>query len=104
MDIPLSESGCQESLKVAQKFKENEFQFDIVFTSLLSRTIKTAWILLEELNLMWIPIFKCWQLNERMYGILQGQNKVEAKHKYGEKQVQNKLEKKEYIYFLKINK
>ncbi|MEA3346892.1 MAG: 2,3-diphosphoglycerate-dependent phosphoglycerate mutase, partial [Candidatus Auribacterota bacterium] len=67
--------------------KQNGFTFDIAFTSVLKRAVKTLWIVLEEMDLMWIPIINSWRLNERHYGALQGLNKEETAKEYGEKQV-----------------
>jgi 2,3-bisphosphoglycerate-dependent phosphoglycerate mutase len=67
--------------------KEQGFSFDVAYTSLLSRAIKTLWIVLEEMGLMWIPVHNTYRLNERMYGSLQGLNKSETAAKHGEDQV-----------------
>ena len=69
------------------ELKQEGFTFDIAFTSLQSRAIKTLWLVLEEMDLMWIPVRKHWELNERHYGALQGKNKIEAVEKFGEAQV-----------------
>lgn len=86
-DIDLSKKGVQEAQKAGTVLKEKKFVFDIVFTSFLKRAIRTSWIVLEQMDLMWIPILKSWRLNERHYGALQGLNKAETAAKYGEKQV-----------------
>ena len=86
-DIDLSENGIEEAKKAAVTLKERGFTFDIAFTSILKRAIRTLWIVLEQMDLMWIPILKSWRLNERHYGALQGLNKAETAAKYGEKQV-----------------
>ena len=86
-DVDLSEKGVQEAQKAGSVLKEKKFVFDIVFTSFLKRAIRTSWIVLEQMNLMWIPVINSWRLNERHYGALQGLNKAETAEKYGEKQV-----------------
>jgi len=86
-DVPLTERGKEEAKRSGQKLEENEFTFDCVFTNFLKRAIKTTWLVLEEMDLMWIPVYKAWQLNERHYGALQGLNKSEMAAKYGEEQV-----------------
>jgi 2,3-bisphosphoglycerate-dependent phosphoglycerate mutase len=86
-DSPLSEQGISEARASGKLLKQEGFQFDIAFTSLQSRAIKTLWLVLEEMDLMWIPVRKHWQLNERHYGALQGKNKIEAVEKFGEAQV-----------------
>jgi len=87
MDIDLSEKGRQEAKKAALILKKQGYSFDIAFTSLLKRAIRTLWILLDEMDLMWIPVQLDWRLNERHYGALQGLNKAETAAKYGERQV-----------------
>ena len=86
-DVDLSEKGVREAQKAGVVLKENKFVFDIVFTSLLKRAIKTSWIVLEQMDLMWIPVINSWRLNERHYGALQGLNKADTAEKYGEQQV-----------------
>jgi 2,3-bisphosphoglycerate-dependent phosphoglycerate mutase len=86
-DSPLSEQGISEARASGKLLKQEGFHFDIAFTSLQSRAIKTLWLVLEEMDLMWIPVRKHWQLNERHYGALQGKNKIEAVEKFGEAQV-----------------
>jgi 2,3-bisphosphoglycerate-dependent phosphoglycerate mutase len=86
-DSPLSEQGISEARAAGRLLKQEGFHFDIAFTSLQSRAIKTLWLVLEEMDLMWIPVRKHWQLNERHYGALQGKNKVEAVASFGEAQV-----------------
>jgi len=86
-DVDLSEQGRLEAKLAGELLKEAGFTFDIAFTSVLKRAIKTLWIILEELDLMWIPIFNSWRLNERHYGALQGLNKAETAAKYGDEQV-----------------
>ncbi|MDP2924062.1 MAG: 2,3-diphosphoglycerate-dependent phosphoglycerate mutase [Candidatus Omnitrophota bacterium] len=86
-DVGLSEKGIQEARDAAECLKKEGFIFDIAYTSVLQRAIKTLWIVLEDMDLMWIPIKNCWRLNERHYGSLQGLNKMEMVEKFGEKQV-----------------
>jgi len=86
-DVPLSEKGTQEAKWGGETLKKEGFTFDVAFTSLLSRAINTLWIVLNELNLQWIPEHKSWRLNERMYGALQGLDKSETAAKHGEEQV-----------------
>ncbi|MGA9717459.1 MAG: 2,3-diphosphoglycerate-dependent phosphoglycerate mutase [Acidobacteriaceae bacterium] len=86
-DIDLSEKGRQEAKTAAMMLKKQGYNFDIAFTSLLKRAIRTLWILLDEMDLMWIPVQRDWRLNERHYGALQGLNKTATAAKYGEQQV-----------------
>ncbi len=86
-DVELSERGIEESHKSGKILKDLGYKFDIAYTSLLKRAIRTLWIVLEEMDLMWIPVVKSWKLNERHYGALQGLNKPETAQKYGEDQV-----------------
>ena len=86
-DVDLSGKGVSEAKKAAQTLKEEGYSFDVAFTSVLKRAIRTLWIVLDELDLMWIPIHVSWRLNERHYGALQGLNKVETTRVYGEEQV-----------------
>lgn len=86
-DVPLSDKGLQEASAAGQLFKKEGFTFDLAFTSVLQRAIKTLWVVLEEMELMWIPITTSWHLNERHYGALQGLNKAETATQYGDKQV-----------------
>jgi 2,3-bisphosphoglycerate-dependent phosphoglycerate mutase len=87
MDVDLSEKGLQEARRAGQILREHGYSFDIAYTSVLKRAIRTLWIVLDELELMWIPVYKSWRLNERHYGALQGLNKEKTIEKYGEKQV-----------------
>jgi 2,3-bisphosphoglycerate-dependent phosphoglycerate mutase len=87
VDVPLSEEGVAEAKQAAALLKEGGFVFDHAFTSYLKRAIKTLWIVLEGLDQMWIPVDGSWRLNERMYGALQGLNKIEMVEKHGEAQV-----------------
>ncbi len=86
-DVDLSEQGVMEANKAGQTLKENGFQFDIAFTSVLKRAIRTLWITLDNLDQMWIDVHRTWRLNERHYGALQGLNKAETAEKYGDDQV-----------------
>ena len=86
-DVDLSENGLKEARMAGKILKENGFVFDIAYTSVLKRAIRTLWIALHEMDLMWIPVYKSWKLNERHYGALQGLNKADTAEKYGEEQV-----------------
>ncbi len=87
VDVPLSELGQKEALEAGRLLKAEGFQFDVAYTSVLKRAIKTLWIALEQLDQMWIPVHRSWRINERMYGALQGLNKSETAAKHGEDQV-----------------
>lgn len=86
-DVDLSEQGLLEAKKAGQLLKNAGFQFDLAYTSVLKRAIKTLWIALEEIDQMWLPVSCQWRLNERHYGALQGLNKKETADKYGAEQV-----------------
>jgi len=86
-DVDLSEKGITEAHKAGQTLKKEGFTFDIAYTSVLKRAIRTLWITLDEMDLMWIPVIRNWRLNERHYGALQGLNKSETAQKFGEEQV-----------------
>jgi 2,3-bisphosphoglycerate-dependent phosphoglycerate mutase len=86
-DVPLSEKGIQEAREAGRLLREGGYTFDIAYTSVLKRAIKTLWIVLEEMDLMWIPVVNSWRLNERHYGALQGLNKAETASKHGEEKV-----------------
>ncbi|MCM8787717.1 MAG: 2,3-diphosphoglycerate-dependent phosphoglycerate mutase [Candidatus Omnitrophica bacterium] len=86
-DVDLSEKGINEAKQAGKWLKEKGFVFDVAYTSVLKRAIRTLWIVLDELDLMWISIYNSWRLNERHYGALQGLNKLEMVEKFGEKQV-----------------
>ncbi len=86
-DVDLAESGVAEAKKAGQLLKANGYTFDMAFTSVLKRAIRTLWIIEEELDLLWIPVTRSWRLNERHYGALQGLNKAETATKYGDEQV-----------------
>jgi 2,3-bisphosphoglycerate-dependent phosphoglycerate mutase len=86
-DVDLSQKGIEEAKESGQALKKEGFSFDIAFTSVLKRAIRTLWIALDEMDLMWIPVYRSWRLNERHYGALQGLNKAQTAEKYGEEQV-----------------
>jgi 2,3-bisphosphoglycerate-dependent phosphoglycerate mutase len=86
-DVDLSEKGVEEAHSAGRILKQEGYIFDEAYTSLLKRAIRTLWIALEELDLLWIPEYKSWRLNERHYGALQGLNKAETAKKYGDEQV-----------------
>ena len=81
-DVPLSEKGIEEARAAGQLLKREGYAFDLAFTSVLKRAIKTLWLVLEEMDRMWIPVRHSWKLNERHYGSLQGLNKAETAAKY----------------------
>lgn len=86
-DVDLSEQGKIEAGKAGEVLKAEGFTFDVAFTSVLKRAIRTLWLALDELDLLWIPVVKSWKLNERHYGALQGLNKAQTAAKYGDEQV-----------------
>ena len=86
-DVDLSEQGKAEAKRAGELLKAEGFTFDVAFTSVLKRAIRTLWIALDELDLMWIPVDHSWRLNERHYGALQGLNKAQTAAKYGDEQV-----------------
>lgn len=86
-DVDLSEKGVLEATRAGDTLKKDGFTFDVAFTSVLKRAIRTLWITLDQMDLMWLPIHNSWRLNERHYGALQGLNKAETAAKYGEEQV-----------------
>lgn len=86
-DVDLSEKGMEEARLGAKLLKEAGFTFDVAYTSVLKRAIRTLWTVLDGMDLMWIPVYRTWRLNERYYGALQGLNKSETAEKYGEAQV-----------------
>jgi len=86
-DVDLSEKGLMEAKKAGEVLKKEGFVFDVAYTSVLKRAIRTLWIVLDQMDLMWIPVYNSWRLNERHYGALQGLNKSEMALKYGEDQV-----------------
>ncbi len=88
VDVGLSEKGIEEAVAGGRLLKKEGYVFDVAYTSVLKRAIKTLWIVLEEMDLMWIPVHRSWRLNERHYGALQGLNKAETAEKHGLEQVQ----------------
>jgi 2,3-bisphosphoglycerate-dependent phosphoglycerate mutase len=86
-DVDLSEKGKEEAKEAGRLLKEQGYTFDLAYTSVLKRAIRTLWIALDEMDLMWIPVTLDWRLNERHYGALQGLNKAQTAAKYGEQQV-----------------
>ena len=86
-DVDLSEKGIEEAHKAGQVLKKEGYTFDIAYTSVLKRAIRTLWITLDGMDLMWIPVIRNWRLNERHYGALQGLNKTETAENFGEEQV-----------------
>jgi len=86
-DVDLTPRGVEEAKYSGRRLRDDGFTFDVAYTSVLRRAIRTLWIALEEMDQMWIPIHLSWRLNERHYGALQGLNKAETASKYGEKQV-----------------
>ena len=86
-DVDLSEKGIEEAKKAAKVLKQKGYNFDVAYTSFLKRAIRTLWLIQDGMDLMWIPVYNSWRLNERHYGALQGLNKSEMAKKYGEEQV-----------------
>jgi 2,3-bisphosphoglycerate-dependent phosphoglycerate mutase len=86
-DVDLSEKGIQEAKEAGEVLKREGYTFDVAYTSVLKRAIRTLWIVLDEMDLMWVPVIRSWRLNERHYGALQGLNKAETAEKFGEAQV-----------------
>ena len=86
-DVDLSDDGRTEARQAGQQLADGQYQFDVAYTSLLQRAIRTLWIALDEMNLMWVPVHRTWRLNERHYGALQGLNKAETAAQHGEAQV-----------------
>lgn len=86
-DVDLTEKGIQEASDAGKLLAGLDYDFDIAYTSVLKRAIRTLWIMLDEMELMWIPVVRDWRLNERHYGALQGLNKAETSAKYGDDQV-----------------
>ena len=86
-DVGLSERGVKEAITSGQVLRDEGYVFDLAYTSVLKRSIKTLWLALEEMDLMWIPVRRSWRLNERHYGALQGLNKAETAVKHGNEQV-----------------
>ncbi len=86
-DVDLSEKGIGEAIEAGRVLRDLDYDFDIAFTSVLKRAIRTLWLMLGEMDRMWIPVVRDWRLNERHYGALQGLDKAETAAKYGEDQV-----------------
>jgi len=86
-DVDLSEKGIEEAREAGRVLQREGYVFDIAYTSVLRRAIRTLWLVLDEMDLMWIPVIPDWRLNERHYGALQGLNKSETAAKFGEQQV-----------------
>jgi len=86
-DVDLSKKGIDEAAEAGHLLKNEGYAFDVAFTSVLKRAIRTLWIVLDEMDLMWIPVHRSWRLNERHYGTLQGLNKSETAVKHGERQI-----------------
>ena len=87
VDVDLSEKGLQEARDAGRLLKDGGYTFDLAFSSLLKRAIRTLWIVQDELDLLWLPVQRSWRLNERHYGALQGRNKAETAAQHGEAQV-----------------
>lgn len=87
-DIDLSERGIREAKEAGISLKKEGFHFKIAYTSYLTRAIRTLWLTLEQMDLLWIPVYKTWRLNEKHYGSLQGLYKPEMAEKYGDKQIE----------------
>jgi len=86
-DVDLTETGREEAIAAGKTLGELDFEFDIAYTSVLKRAIRTLWLVMGELDRMWMPVIRDWRLNERHYGALQGLNKAETAAKYGDEQV-----------------
>jgi 2,3-bisphosphoglycerate-dependent phosphoglycerate mutase len=86
-DVDLSVKGVEEARAAGRLLRDERFRFDRCFTSVLKRAIRTLWLALDEMDLMWLPVDKSWRLNERHYGALQGLNKAETAAKFGDQQV-----------------
>lgn len=86
-DVDLTEQGEREAREAGTTLEQQGYTFDVAFTSVLKRAVRTLWIVLDQMDLMWLPVVNSWRLNERHYGALQGLNKAEMAQKYGEEQV-----------------
>ena len=86
-DVDLTEQGIAEARQAGRDLKELGIRFDVAYTSVLKRAIRTLWFILDEMDQMWLPVIRAWQLNERSYGALQGLNKAETAAKHGDEQV-----------------
>ena len=87
VDVKLSKKGKAEARRAGRILREEGYSFNLAYTSVLKRAIKTLWLVLQEMDLMWIPVHRSWRLNERHYGALQGLNKAKTAHERGQKQV-----------------
>jgi 2,3-bisphosphoglycerate-dependent phosphoglycerate mutase len=86
-DVDLTQKGIDQAIAAGKNLKKAGYEFDIAYTSVLRRAIRTLWYIQDEMNLMWIPVVHSWRLNERHYGALTGLNKAETAAKYGDEQV-----------------
>jgi 2,3-bisphosphoglycerate-dependent phosphoglycerate mutase len=86
-DVDLTEKGIAEAVAAGKLLKDLGYEFDVAYTSVLKRAIRTLWLMMDEMDRMWIPVVRDWRLNERHYGALQGLNKAETAAKYGDDQV-----------------
>ncbi len=86
-DVDLTPTGVEEARSAGKLLKQENFTFDVAFTSVLKRAIRTLWLVMDEMDLMWIPVVRSWRLNERHYGALQGLNKAETAAEHGDEQV-----------------
>jgi 2,3-bisphosphoglycerate-dependent phosphoglycerate mutase len=86
-DVGLTDLGREEAHEAGRLLREGGYEFDVAYTSVLRRAIKTLWIIMEDMELEWLPVYRAWQLNERHYGALQGLNKAEMAEKFGQEQV-----------------
>lgn len=86
-DVDLSPKGVEEARSAGRLMLQDGYTFDVAYTSVLKRAIRTLWLALDEMDLMWIPVYKTWRLNERHYGALQGLNKLETVERHGDEQV-----------------
>ena len=86
-DVDLTDQGIVEAKRAGRTLREKGFTFDVAYTSVLKRAIRTLWLVQDEMDLMWVPVHRSWRLNERHYGALQGLNKAETAAKFGERQV-----------------
>jgi 2,3-bisphosphoglycerate-dependent phosphoglycerate mutase len=86
-DVDLSDKGREEAREAGRLMSSEKYEFDVAYTSVLKRAIRTLWSALDELDMMWIPVHRSWRLNERHYGALQGLNKAETAAKFGDEQV-----------------
>ena len=86
-DVDLSQQGIEEAHRAARLLREAGLTLDVAYTSVLKRAIRTLWIVLDDLDMLWLPVYRSWRLNERHYGALQGLNKQETAKEFGEEQV-----------------